>query len=56
LREHQAIASKIGVTLRPEQFVTLGILRTSKKHITLLQLATGSGKSLMLGILGTCIF
>ena len=47
----QKIAATIGVSLRLEQVVTLALLLLSKTHTTLMQLATGAGKSLMLGIL-----
>jgi hypothetical protein len=49
--ELQKIADTIGKTLRPEQLVTLGLLLLSQKHTALIQLATGAGKSLMLGVL-----
>lgn len=50
-KDLQRIAATISKTLRPEQLVTLGLLLLSQKHTTLVQLATGEGKSMMLAIL-----
>lgn len=47
----QKIATTIDKTLRIEQLVVLGLLLLSQKHTTLVQLATGFGKSFILGVL-----
>ena len=50
-KDLQELAATIGKILRPEQLITLGLLLLSQKHTTLVQLATGEGKSMMLAIL-----
>jgi superfamily II DNA or RNA helicase len=49
--EMQESASTIGKQLRPDQLVVMGLLLKSQHHTTLVQLATGFGKSLMLALL-----
>ena len=47
----QEVAVTINIVLKPEQLITLALLLLSQAHTTLIQLATGAGKSLMLGVL-----
>ena len=47
----QEVAASINIVLKPEQLVTLALLLHYQAHTTLIQLATGAGKSLMLGVL-----
>lgn len=49
--EIQESAGTIGKQLRPDQLVVMGLLLKSQHHTTLVQLATGFGKSLMLALL-----
>jgi Rad3-related DNA helicase len=46
-----AIASNINLTPRADQFVTMYLLLNSGKHLTLIELATGTGKSVMLALM-----
>lgn len=39
------------IALRPDQLGLMYLLISSNKHCTLIQLATGAGKSLMLGVI-----
>jgi superfamily II DNA or RNA helicase len=43
------------ITPREEQLVVIYQLFTSKKQLTLIELATGFGKSLMLSLLARCL-
>ena len=45
------IAFNVGKKLRLEQLVSMALILYSKHHTTLIQLATGFGKSLMLSII-----
>lgn len=47
----QTIAKTIGKKLKPEQLIVKGLFLNSQKHTSLIQLATGFGKSLSLAIL-----
>ena len=45
------VAAEIKVILRAEQLAVMFLLTDPEKHTNLLELSTGSGKSMMLGIL-----
>ena len=51
VEEMQELSGTIGKQLRPEQLVIMGLLLKSQQHATLVQLATGFGKSLILALL-----
>lgn len=50
-KQLQSVADTVDKKLKPEQLVVMGLLLHSQEHTTLIQLATGFGKSLILALL-----